>query len=198
MLQWIPGSQSEILWNDRDGDHYCCHILDVHSGNVRTIPHPIYTLSPDGKTGLSLDFSRLNDVRPGYGYVGIPDPNADQTDAARIRASTASTWRTGAQEMIVSLGEIAERRTANGHDGRTPSISSITYCSVPTPRDSSFFIVGRARRGGETRMYTATPQGQGRATRRRQRVDVALYLARSAPHSGAFPPANTRDAILFV
>src|SRR5262249_44885242 len=32
MLQWVPGTQSEIMWNDRDGDHYCCHILDVRSG----------------------------------------------------------------------------------------------------------------------------------------------------------------------
>src|SRR5215210_5651281 len=37
MLQWIPGSQSEIVWNDRDGDHFVCHILDVNSGKKRTI-----------------------------------------------------------------------------------------------------------------------------------------------------------------
>src|SRR6202035_2001261 len=29
MLQWIPGSDGEVIWNDREGDHYVCHILDV-------------------------------------------------------------------------------------------------------------------------------------------------------------------------
>jgi hypothetical protein len=29
MLQWLPGSESTMVWNDRDGDHYCCRLLDV-------------------------------------------------------------------------------------------------------------------------------------------------------------------------
>ncbi|MCB1080095.1 MAG: hypothetical protein KDM64_19905, partial [Verrucomicrobiae bacterium] len=47
MLQWRPGSQHEVLWNDRQGDRFVCHVLDVQSGKRRTIPHPIYTVSPD-------------------------------------------------------------------------------------------------------------------------------------------------------
>ena len=31
MLQWLPGSRSEVIWNDRDGDHFVSHILDVHT-----------------------------------------------------------------------------------------------------------------------------------------------------------------------
>src|SRR6185369_6838399 len=27
MLQWLPGSSSEVIWNDRDGDHYVSHVL---------------------------------------------------------------------------------------------------------------------------------------------------------------------------
>src|SRR5688572_5690050 len=78
MLQWLPGSNSTIVWNDRDGDHFCCRILNVKTSETRTIPHPVYAISSDGKTAVSLDFSRLNDVRPGYGYVGIPDPHAQE------------------------------------------------------------------------------------------------------------------------
>ncbi|MFM7129801.1 MAG: hypothetical protein ACKO0V_10635, partial [bacterium] len=25
MLQWLPGSDREVIWNDREGDHYVCH-----------------------------------------------------------------------------------------------------------------------------------------------------------------------------
>ena len=77
MLQWIPGSSSEVIWNDREGDAYVSRILDVKSGAMRTIPSAVYALSPDGAWAVSTDFRRLNDTRPGYGYVGIPDPNSD-------------------------------------------------------------------------------------------------------------------------
>ena len=73
MLQWLPGSKTKVLWNDRAADRYVCRILDVNTGDGRTIPHPVYSVSPDGKTAVTPDFARIQDVRPGYGYPGIPD-----------------------------------------------------------------------------------------------------------------------------
>ncbi|MCX7048069.1 MAG: hypothetical protein NTX50_21600 [Candidatus Sumerlaeota bacterium] len=35
MLQWIPGTQSEVAWNDREGDHFICRIMDVKTGKQR-------------------------------------------------------------------------------------------------------------------------------------------------------------------
>ncbi|NJO68877.1 MAG: hypothetical protein HC830_05955, partial [Bacteroidetes bacterium] len=29
MLQWIPGSDQEIIWNNKQGDRFVCHILNV-------------------------------------------------------------------------------------------------------------------------------------------------------------------------
>ena len=77
MLQWLPGSASEVIWNDRDGDRFVSHILDVTTRKKRTLPGPIYAISPDGRTAISPDFRRLHDTRPGYGYAGVPDPNKD-------------------------------------------------------------------------------------------------------------------------
>lgn len=73
MLQWRPGHASEALWNDRVDGRFVCHIVDVKTGKKRTLPKPIYTVSPDGSWGLSLNFSRLEWLRPGYGYAGVPD-----------------------------------------------------------------------------------------------------------------------------
>ena len=80
MLQWRPGSKDEIIWNDRQDDRFVCHILNVHSGSKRTLPYPIYTVNPDGRTAVAPDFRRVQDMRPGYGYAGLPDPHKD--DAA--------------------------------------------------------------------------------------------------------------------
>ena len=158
MLQWIPGSEREILWNDRDGDHYCCRILDVVSGKTRTIPSPIYALSPDGKTAVSLDFGRLNDVRRGYGYVGIVDPYADQ-----LAPENSGIYRvdleTGSQEMILSLAEIAAfgPRMAT-MEGAKHKFNHLLF----SPDGSRFIFLHRwtGPKGRQTRMFTATPEGK--------------------------------------
>src|SRR5262249_37988065 len=63
MLQWLPNSKTEVLWNDRQGDRFVCHILDVQTKKKRTLPEPIYALSPDARWAISCDFRRLNDTR---------------------------------------------------------------------------------------------------------------------------------------
>lgn len=74
MAQWMgPDFSSKILFNDLRDGKYCSVILDVKSGKERMLPMPVYTLSNDGKTALSLDFSRLHSLRLGYGYAAIPD-----------------------------------------------------------------------------------------------------------------------------
>ena len=107
MLQWRPGSSSEILWNDRLRGRFVSHIMDVKTREKRTIGHPIYAVSPDGRTAVSPDFRRINDMRPGYGYVGLPDPNADKPapdDSGIFRVDL----ETGEQELIVSLADVAK------------------------------------------------------------------------------------------
>lgn len=106
MLQWVPGSESEIIWNDREGDHFVCHILDVHTGNKRTIGYPVYTLSPDGRTAIGADFRRINHMRPGYGYAGISDPNFDQLAPDSSGIYTVDL-RTGQASHIVSIAQVA-------------------------------------------------------------------------------------------
>ncbi|MEY3948728.1 MAG: hypothetical protein RJB43_83 [Verrucomicrobiota bacterium] len=69
MLQWVPGSDRDVAWNDRADGQFVTRILDVKSGRTRTLPHPFYTFSPDGKTAFAPDFARLDVCRPGYGYA---------------------------------------------------------------------------------------------------------------------------------
>jgi hypothetical protein len=77
MLQWVPGHESTIIWNDREGDKFVSHIMDVKTRKVRTINTAIYALSPDGKTAITTDFERIQVMRPGYGYPGVEDTNID-------------------------------------------------------------------------------------------------------------------------
>jgi len=157
MLQWIPGSESEILWNDREDNHFVCRILDVRSGKLRTIPHPVYALSPDGKIAVSLDFSRLNDTRPGYGYVGIPDPYANQL-APEASGIYRVDLTSGDQQMLFSHAEIA----AYGRPLATMEGAKHKFNHLLVSPDGTRFEFLHRWRGPkvrETRMFTAALDG---------------------------------------
>ncbi|MEZ5404252.1 MAG: hypothetical protein R2729_31525 [Bryobacteraceae bacterium] len=106
MLQWLPGSSGEAMWNDRADGAFVCRIANVRTGRVRTISSPVYALSPDGRWGVSCDFPRLNDCRPGYGYAGIPDANA-----AKAVPEDTGLWKvdmaTGQRTLLFSLSDAA-------------------------------------------------------------------------------------------
>ena len=113
MLQWRPGSATEVVWNDREDGRFVSRVYDIAAEKMRTLPAPIYTLSPDGQFGLGLDFARLQQMRPGYGYQGVADPFAAE------RAPTGSgIYRmdldSGEKEMVVSLGELVARTDPKG------------------------------------------------------------------------------------
>jgi hypothetical protein len=106
MLQWLPGPHLEIIWNDREAGQFVSRILNYSTGKQRTLPAPIYTLSPDGRTAVAPDFRRLNDCRPGYGYAGLPDPHA-----AVAAPENAGLWqmdlRTGRTKLLFSFADAA-------------------------------------------------------------------------------------------
>lgn len=106
MLQWIPGEKNKIIWNDRDGDKFVSRILDVETGDGRTIPHPIYSVSPNGKTAVTPDFRRIADVRPGYGYAGLKDPHTEDL-APEESGIFRINLETGKSKLIISLADIA-------------------------------------------------------------------------------------------
>lgn len=68
MLQWRGSSSSEIVYNDYLNENYCTVLLDIKTNSKVIIKAPIYSLDSTGEFGLSLDFSRLHTLRPGYGY----------------------------------------------------------------------------------------------------------------------------------
>ena len=77
MLQWIPGSDRRIIWNEREGDRFVSRVFDTVSGESRTLPAAVYSLAPKGDRAIGTDFRRIDHMRPGYGYAGIPDPHRD-------------------------------------------------------------------------------------------------------------------------
>ncbi|MBM3728074.1 MAG: hypothetical protein FJW40_21935 [Acidobacteria bacterium] len=161
MLQWLPGSKSTVLWNDRvDGD-FVCHLLDTGTGKRRTIPSPVYAISPDAKWGITCDFRRLNDCRPGYGYAGVPDPNRDVA-----APDNAGIWRvdlaTGRRELIISIAQAAAITHPPGYSKDAKHWFNHLLVS---PDGKRFIFLHRWRgdkegAGFSTRLFTASAEGK--------------------------------------
>ncbi len=74
MLQWLgPDFSSQILYNDYRDGQYVSIILNLETMEEKRIPSAVYSVSADGKIALTLDFSRLYNLRPGYGYYNLPE-----------------------------------------------------------------------------------------------------------------------------
>ena len=79
MMQWLgPDFDHEIIYNDFRGGKYVSVVLDVFSGVERILDLPVYSVAADGSFALTLDFSRLHRLRPGYGYSNLAEETADQ------------------------------------------------------------------------------------------------------------------------
>lgn len=158
MLQWIPGSDREVIWNDRVDDRFVCHILDVQSGKKRTVGYPIYTVSPDGRTAIGADFRRINHMRPGYGYAGIPDPNFDQLAPDDVGIHRVDL-ETGQASLIISIAQVA----AIPYPHKDISEARHYFNHLLFNTDGSRFIFLHRWRFGDagfsTRMMTAASDG---------------------------------------
>ena len=99
MLQWLgPDFSSRILYNDYRNGQYCAVILTLAKMEEKVISMPVYTVSNDGKIALTLDFSRLYNLRPGYGYYNVPE----KTKGIELPDTTA-VWK-----IDLETGEITD------------------------------------------------------------------------------------------
>ena len=120
-------------------DFNVCHILDVKTRKKRTIPHPVYTVSPDGKAGCAPDFRRVQDTRPGYGYCGLPDPHKDElapkdSGIVRVDLDTGESSRRPRERAGAIGSRPWAEASASGGDNPANSATSVPARARPRIR----------------------------------------------------------------
>lgn len=158
MLQWLPGSKDTVIYNARQDGKLVAVIQNPFSGEKRILSRPVYAVSPDGKHAVSINFARLDDTRPGYGYKGV-DPWADQ-----LRPNDDGIYSldldTGDSKLIISYDQIAAIPQTAKTDGK----HWFNHLLFNTD-GSRFSLLHRAfpdaPKGGlrVTRLFTANPDG---------------------------------------
>lgn len=71
-LRWHPTKSDVVVFNDFNGIHYISREISINDNKELVHPFPIYDVSPNGKLAITLDFTRLGYMRPGYGYTILP------------------------------------------------------------------------------------------------------------------------------
>ena len=108
MMNWLlqaPGQQ--IVFNDRLKDRHVSIIMDVVSGKRRVLGRALSDVGQRGGLALGLNFARIAQTRPGYGYAGLPDSHAadDHPDGDGVFVVDLST---GQSTLAVSMRQVYE------------------------------------------------------------------------------------------
>ncbi len=158
MLHWLATAPDRlIIHNDVEGGQFVSVIRDVHTGEKRTLPRPIYALAPDGRSAVTLNFARVHRHRPGYGYVGVDDPWADEPAPERDGVYWMDL-ETGDSRLIISLAQIVATEPQPSMAGTSHWVNHLQF----NTDGSRFLFLHRwgviGKRWG-TRMFTADPDG---------------------------------------
>ncbi|HJN15424.1 MAG TPA: hypothetical protein QGH10_08040 [Armatimonadota bacterium] len=159
MLQWLETAPDRhIIYNAREDGQFISIIRDAHSGEiVRKLPRPVYAVSRDGRQAVSVNFSRVHNHRPGYGYVGVPDAWADDPAPAEDGIYQMDL-ATGENQLIISLDQIVQIEPEDSMDGASHWFNHLQF----NQDDSRFIFLHRwvgEKPPWKTRLYTAAPDG---------------------------------------
>jgi hypothetical protein len=158
MMHWLPvPGRDRVIHNDLVGEGHGSIIVDLDSGERRALTRPVSAVSRGGRYALSLNFSRLHDKRPGYGYAGLADPWADDPHPREdgvhvIDLETGESW------LAVSLEEVYDSRSgATDLEGVGLWFNHTLF----NPDGSRFVFLCRFTRAGlrRTAMYTSDIEG---------------------------------------
>ncbi|MBE7558594.1 hypothetical protein HS125_06500 [bacterium] len=159
MLQWIPGSASDVVYNVRAGDGFGGVVHNPWTGEKRALPRAVYSLHPGGRLALSLNFARLDDTRPGYGYEGPDDPFASENYPAGDGIYLMDIV-SGTSQLIISYDQLAHFQRTPQDGERKHWVNVLLF----NPSGTRFAFVHRwypPSGGYTTRLMTANTDGSG-------------------------------------
>lgn len=139
MLQWLGTDyNSKIIYNDYRNGEGCAVIFDFRTGDETIIDMPVYAVSSSGRYALSLDFYRLERMRPGYGYCN----REDKTKFEKIPASPC-IWLIDLEDnntkAILSYNDFFEFETRNDMIGAEHKVNHIMF----SPSGNKFMVIHR-------------------------------------------------------
>ena len=159
-MQWLPEAEDTFLFNKVVDGRYVAVIRRLGvTQPLKVVPHPVYAMNPAGTNALSVNFSRLGSLRPGYGCLEVPDETSGQPCPAE-----EGVWNvdlsTGRSDLLLSLTDLAALAPHESMQGATHYVNHPCY----NPSGSRFLVLHLWIKNGNRycRLVTADADG-GRA-----------------------------------
>lgn len=108
-LQYVPKTKDTIIYNlfDPQEKKFKARTINLNNKKEKTYEYPVSAISPTGAEFASLNFARLYDYRPGYGYSHQEDPFKDDF-APKEDGIFIQNIQTGKTTLILSYENIRE------------------------------------------------------------------------------------------
>ena len=144
MLQWDPKAPDQrIYYNDMVNGAFGSKRFNLKTQQVeQNNAFPIYSISGDGAEALSLNFSRLGRLRPGYGYDLLDDPYRDDPSPVEDGVFLYD-FSCEQGQMLICLQDLADRvpQVQNAehyinHASFSPGLEWITFFHIWRFKDS--------------------------------------------------------------
>lgn len=115
---WCWQMGSRLRWSKRGNAFYyndfnyetgdfCCRLFNTGDHSTQTVSRKaLYDISRDESFGIATDFVRLGRLRPGYGYVNIPDTTSGDKSPRSCGLEYVSLLD-GTSRMLVSVEELS-------------------------------------------------------------------------------------------
>ncbi len=157
MVQWLPASGGQqIIFNDLVEGKLAARIVSLTEKTEKIVYFPIQTLHPNGKEALSLNYKRLDRLRPEYGYaVAASNFSSDQP------LSEDGIWKVDLEsetgELIVSLETLIAHQPRPEMANSDHKVNHIMY----SPQGTRFVFMHRwiGNQGKFSRLYVANADG---------------------------------------
>lgn len=157
MLQWLGSDfNNKVIYNDLIDYNYCSIIYDIKTKEKKIINKPVYSVNNNGEFALSLKFSRLHRLRPGYGYSQLKDktegqhhPQNDGIYFVDLKNNTSN--------LIISLDQIVKINHNSTMEGSEHRFNHLDI----SPDGKRFSFIHRWEHNNVTqsRFYTADVDG---------------------------------------
>lgn len=156
MLQWYPGRNDQILYNDYDHktNEYISKVIDTNGDVLKIINQPVNNVSKCGQFALSLNYARLSLMRPDYGYFNKAETELIGNNEDGILYIDLINDKI---ECVVTLEELIHFSWTNSMEGAMHKVNHIDI----NPSGSKFMFLHRwiGPKGRYMRLFVANSDG---------------------------------------
>jgi len=157
MLRWVNKESRKYIFNTVENSNLVAKVKDAVSENeVMTITMPVQTVNDEGTEALTLNYRRLDKIRPEYGYqVSVKNFDSD------MPYEKDGIWRinisTGKYKLVISIAELIDLNYHKDMDKSQHKFNHIMY----SPSGKRFVFMHRwiGPYGKFSRLYTANADG---------------------------------------